>query len=305
MFQVVQSIPAKSKRTTVPIVYSGGSYGTFVEWCLMYFSGQVDYLPFRSNGNSHEYKGNLLFDIHGWRKYLDSDDVYPVARLHPKILEHESVTENLNEILSAVDRAVFLYTNEDLFLLIINNKFEKIFQEGYMSHIEKSVLHKFSNWGVDSLKDMDVWQLREFLSYYMWPQHLSESGIDELRSFDHPGLLKVNVKDLIADFRGTIETLLEYCNLPKVCDNFEEIYCKWIALQRHSTKDHIVNTVVDYVVNDKEIDWSELELTIVDEAIIQWALRSLHSLEIKCYNLNVFPTNTNDLRKLLVNVESI
>lgn len=305
MFQAAQLTSAKNKRTTVPIIYSGGSYGTFVEWCLMYFSGQIDSLPFRSNGNSHEYKGNLLYDIHGWRNYLKSKDTYTVARLHPKIQEFESVVDNLDEILSSVDRAVLLYTNEDLFLLIINNKFEKIFAEGYLAHIEPTIKDKFPQWGATSLKDMQDWQLREFLSYYLWPQHLNESGLVELQSYHNPKLLKVNLKDLLADFRGTIENLLDYCGLPKVRDNFEEIYCKWIALQRHSTKDHIVHTIVEHVVNEQELDWSDLDLTIVDEAIIQWTLRSLHSLELTCYNLNVFPTNTKDLRKLLVNVKPI
>jgi hypothetical protein len=292
-----------NKNSTVPILYVGGSYGTFVEWCLMYFSGKIEYFPFQENGNSHEYQGNMVSDINGWRNYSESDTILPVVRLHPKTQEFESITDNIDEVLKSVDRAILIYANDDLFLLTVNNKFEKIFPEGYLAHCEDFIKDRFPFWGAESLKDMAPWQIREFLSFYIRPQHMAESGILELQEYHNPRLLKVNINDLIKNFRKTIENLLQYCGLPANRDNFEQVYCKWIALQRHIDKDRITNNIIKHVVDDKELDWSGVNLTIIDEAYIQWALRSLHSLDIKCYNLNVFPTNTSDLRKLLVNVD--
>lgn len=136
-------------------MFNAGSYGTFVEWCLKYFSGATDTLPFKDTGSSHKYIGAHLLSIDNWRKYLDSD-------------------------------------------------------------------------------------------------------------------------------------------------NFSEIYEQWLAIQKHKDTDKIVQSIVNSTVNG--IDYAWAPLNIVNEAVVQMQLRDLHSLDLKCYNLDVFPTNTKDLKELLINV---
>ena len=82
--------------TTVPIIYNGGSYGTYLEWCLTSLcSNQPIIDPFTSIGNSHAFKGNHLGNMQGWREYLSSNSKYRFARLHPKDSKTESITDNL------------------------------------------------------------------------------------------------------------------------------------------------------------------------------------------------------------------
>lgn len=54
------------------IVYSAGSYGTFVEWCLNYFSNPFfpQDLPFLTQGNSHKFAGNHLSIIEGVKAFV-------------------------------------------------------------------------------------------------------------------------------------------------------------------------------------------------------------------------------------------
>jgi len=290
----------KNKRKTIPILFNGGTYGTFVEWCLLYFSGQLNFLPFNKSGNSHKFVGNHLLNMSGWNKYLESSEVYDLVRFHPKTIESESLITNIDKILLSVDRAILLYAGPQSLLLNLNNKFEKIWSNGWLGQNENIFLPNLKGWGKSNLDGMEVWEIREFLSYYIIPQHLSETEIDKLAAYQPASLLKIEIQELFDNFETVIKQLLQYCNLSLVRDDFDSIYKEWAALQKHAAKDKVVDNIIKSVIGNISCEWEEL--TIVDEAIIQMRLRDLHQLELKCYNLNVFPTNTNDLQKLLINV---
>ena len=70
---------------------------------------------------------------------------------------------------------------------------------------------------------------------------------------------------------------------------------------KYTQKDIIVDNIVNAIIAGTEYDWGEGKLSLIDESIVQMRLRDLHELDLKCYNLNVFPTNTTDLKKLLFN----
>lgn len=292
-------------KDTIPIIYNGGSYGTFVEWALRYFSGSTDTLPFNENGNSHKFTGQLLIGMEGWRAYIASNQTFPLVRVHPKTLKEESLIDNIKEILNSVPLGILLYTEHDSVLLNLNNKFDKIWEGGWLEQNQKNFDENIKQWNVTSLDDMTVWQKREFMSFYLWDQHFAETEIDSVIKFDHLNLLKINIRDLFNKFEETIKNLLNYCSLPLVKTNFIEVYNQWVSLQRHAGKDHLVDQIVSNTISKIPYDWREQNLTIVDEAIIQMKLRNLHNLDLKCYNLNVFPTNTQDLRNLLIDVKPI
>ena len=65
-----------------------------------------------------------------------------------------------------------------------------------------------------------------------------------------------------------------------------------------STLDNSVNidTIVDNFLKDQLFDWSHITLQLVDEACIQQALRE-NGYEIRCYELNVFPTSVTGLKQ--------
>jgi hypothetical protein len=291
------------KKQTTPILFSAGAYGSFLEWALLYFSGQTDIKdPIGRNGNSHNLRGRHLLDMSGWRNYLNSDNHYPLVRLHPKTLDDESIIDNVNEILSFVDKAILIYCGYDTLLLNINNKFEKVWEEGWLAHTQVSFKKNLQGWGKNKLADMSIWEIREFLSFFILAQHLDESGLDAILSYQSPTLIKVNVSDLLSNFESTIKLLLNWCNFDRVRSDFDRVYHNWAAAQKHQFKDRLVNNIVQSVVSQGNLDWSNEQLTIVDEAFIQMKLRDLHKLELRCYNLNVFPTNTPDLRNLLFDV---
>ena len=295
-----------NKRSTVPIIFNGGTYGTFVEWCLNYFSGEsVVTFPFTQSGSSHGFAGHHLMDIHGWRSYLQSEQYFKFVRLHPKIHETDDIEKNIIEISNSVDTAIVLYSSIESLLLNLNNKFDKIWDSGWLEHNKSFFFKNLESWGVKSFDQIEPWEIREFLSFFIVKQHEAESGASIIQNLSSHNIVKVEVRTLVDQFESTIKKLLKASNLPCVRNDFDEIYIKWIAKQKHVNKDFVVERIINSVLNESYYDWSEDNLTMIDESIIQMRLRDLHYLEIKCYNLNVFPTNTNNLRKLLINVESI
>ena len=294
----------KNKQDTVPILFNGGMYGTFLHWALYYFSGLTDLTsPHTNLGNSHLFQGLHLININGWREYVNDPHQYSkLVRLHPKVSADQSAVKTINEILESVNRTIVIYHTEDYLLLAINNKFEKIWAHGWLVEWQADFVDNLLNWNKSNLNEMEPWELREFLSLYIYQQHNSETGYKYMCTYVNPKVYKLDIHDLINNFKDTIINLLCYCKLPLIRNNFDEVYQEWIALQKHIEKDKIVNTIVDSIINNYTFTWADQNLTLVDEAIVQMRLRELHKLDLLCYNLNVFPTNTNNLRKLLVDV---
>jgi len=293
----------KIRKNTIPILFGAGAYGTFVEWCLNYFSGEdvvVD--PFKLNGNSHRFVGNHFLNLKGWRDYVNSDYNWKFVRFHPKTEQNDSVIETAEEVLLSVEKAVILYHDDSLTLLAINNKFDKIWEEGWLVKTSENFDYHFKNWNKTSLNDMSIWELREFLSLFIFKQHKDEFQNDQVSEYQNEKIKKVNLKSLFNDFENTIKDLLLWCKLDLVKDNFNEIYETWISKQQHRHKDEVVLKIINSVLGEQYYDWSNQKLSIVDEAFIQMSLRDLHNLDLRCYNLNVFPTNTKDLKELLFDV---
>ena len=72
-----------------------------------------------------------------------------------------------------------------------------------------------------------------------------------------------------------------------------------LKLQKYIGQDQICNQIIDAVVNNQPFEWEELTLT--SESWMQWVLRN-RGFEIRCDGLDMFPTNSIQLRELLYTV---
>ena len=182
-----------------------------------------------------------------------------------------------------------------------NNKFEKIWKEGWLKHNELDFSKNLAGWGKEKLEQMELWELRELLSLYLYPQHLLETELEQLPIMrqEFTKFQFITLEELRDNFKNTIISLLDYCQLNMIhSDKIEEIYQRWINYQYHCHKDKIINDIIHAILNNEDRDWSENKLTLVDESLIYYYLRQ-HNIEIRGYKLNTFPTNTVDLRKYL------
>jgi len=292
---------------TTAIAFNGGSYGTYLEWCLTTLSSANNIVPpFTRVGNSHNFMGCHVGNIKGWEKFKLANRTSQFVRLHPKTRQDESLSANMNYLCSTTESVVYLYPNEELLLLSLNNFTYKIWED-WWEHSFSSLIDVnkiYNNWPVSRetpISDIPIWIKREFMSFYLMPSWLSQIEWNHLDTWSHPNCCVVTVDQLLHDFENTIYRIKTHCNLHFKKDVAELVpfHQQNLKLQKYITQDQICNQIIDAVVNDQLFEWGEITLT--SESWIQWQLRNL-GYELQCNELDMFPTNSVQLRELLYSI---
>lgn len=306
------SLVAKSNmKNTLVIAYNGGAYGTYLEWAINSLTTTDEIVaPFTvsgpQKGNSHRTKlGKQLLNISEWRKYVCSDKEYPTIRMHPKTLSHESVKHNLEEILKDTSKVVLIYPDPAHELLCINNFMSKVWNvknpfEGPLREINLDDIYKNFPVSRDTpTSDIPRWILREHLSYYLVPAWRSQVDWFLPDNWQHENCLVVFIDELLYNFESTVKRLQTFAGLDFKRDisDLREFHQQMLGLQIYIEQNKLCASIVDSVVdNDLYLEWDDLSLA--SESWIQWKLREL-GYELKCNDLNCFPSNTTDLKRLL------
>lgn len=318
------------------IYYPGGCYGTFLEWCCDFFSidGTENEFPFTSTGSSHKFDGNFLFPPPVLHKYIESDIILPLVRIHPSIFEnvnsHDMLMKNsffdvisndfdfLNQHFSKIlvchpDTTSYIWLDNNIIdkVFLTDNQIALLFEPwGYTREFLKPLtkdqkqrfiemlkseldLKNIQQWK-DNIYDFDIWELRELLSLY-WFNRLKDSlTCWTVLKEKYPNISFISLNDLKYKFSETVIDCLEYFNVkidPKKLSRLTELENEWRNVQYHIDKDDLVNNIVKNLISQTDFSWSPLSL--IDEAYIQKSLRD-QGIEIKCWNLNNFPTSTKE-----------
>ena len=288
-------------KDTIPVIFNGGSYGTYLEYMLNTWTDQGEQLnqhtlPFTEKNNAHGYTGHHLMDITGWQNYVAQGIVYKFVRLHPKTQQHEHQLDTVLEILNTVDHAVYIEVDSDNVLNVLNNYYSKIWDnwEGaqFSQYINIDLI--YNNWPVvhdTPLNEIPQWVMREFLSHYLMPAWQDQTTSPDI---NHPGLIKITVQELLYNFDTALNKIYTGCGLTSMHD-CTNIHAVMLANQKFLNQDRLCNQIVQSFINNVEFDYSSKLLTLVDEAWLQWQLRVL-GWELKCHGLNQFPRSTSRLR---------
>ena len=293
---------------TVPIIYNAGAYGTYVEWCLTTLcSTEAIQEPFNTNGNSHGFEGNFLSGMPGWRDYLLTGTQHKFVRLHPKTSAEESLTNNLTEMLESVPGIIYLYPDRDSMMLGVNNYLSKPWQDWWSHHFSTSidVSKIYSNWAVNNtpIEEIPMWIRREFLSFYLMPAWYDQVEWYHLDAWNHPRSHDVLIKDLLYNFESVMSRLQQALDLDFVRPIIDLLpyHEKNLQLQTHKNQDQLCKRIIDSIMNKVNFDWSDQILPLASESYIQWQLRNL-GYEIRCHELDKFPTNSVHLQELLYTI---
>ena len=288
---------------TIPIVFAGGSYGTYLEWVLTTLTSDCEIvLPFNTNGNSHKFKGNHLLNINGWTAYVKKNSADQFVRLHPKVTKDELINDNIASILTTANKIIYVYPDNPATLLVINNHFSKIWNDWwarqFSNKINPDMIYK--NWPVCVDTPIDLiphWIKREFLSFYLMPAWFDQIGTP-IETTD--SVLSITVSDLLYDFKNTITTIKNFINVPftKPLESMLDPHNQMLSLQKFTNHDMLCNQIVNYTVADNFLDWQHQPLTLASESWVQWRFREL-GYEMACHGLDTFPTNTVQLKELL------
>jgi hypothetical protein len=88
-------------------------------------------------------------------------------------------------------------------------------------------------------------------------------------------------------------TIINKTELTQFCN-------KWTKAQQYIVDEYrLIDSIVSSILDNEDYNWPALN--IIAESIIQKRLRDA-GYELKCYNLNTFPTNSKTLANLLEKV---
>lgn len=288
-------------QDTIPIIFNGGSYGTYLEYVLNTWTDQGEQLnqsvlPFTEKNNAHGYHGHHVMNLAGWREYINQTTVHKFVRLHPKTLVSETHHDTVLEILSVAQRAIYIEIDELNTINVLNNYFSKIWNNWHEVQFEQYIDINliYNNWPVavgTPIADIPVWILREFLSYYLIPSWRDQTQCPRL---DLDRLTLVTVNELLYNFKETIDRICSECGLTCSHD-LSSIHTKMLSAQEFLNQGQLCHSIITAFVHGADFDYSNQLLTLVDEIWIQWYLRQL-GWEIKCHGLDVFPRTVAQLR---------
>lgn len=297
----------------IGIVYGGGCYGTFVNWCLKYFSDPDfdTHLPLTSTGSAHDLSDNMIgaeepYPFTSLLEYLKNPESHQeILRMHWSGLlgwkdrYTESVVDRINLLEESFDKIIFLVPTNETLLWVADNKFSKItIRKNLTEHFiaDTEVQRNLENWPVTDLDNIEPWILREWLSLYYNESFMSECGMNVISDFERIGKV-VTCEDLRDHFNETIKRCVEYIGKKMIReDKLDSVYRNWVEKQYFINSIDLVRSVVDHVINGIELSWGEL--TFTQEVWVQMMLRE-QGYEIKCHGLNDFPTNSKQLRELI------
>lgn len=158
--------------------------------------------------------------------------------------------------------------------------------------------HNIANWnnGYTHWSQMQTWELREWLSlfYVEWTQKWINSQYQVGDDF-----LKIKNTDLLSNPLDQLRKIINFCELTEF-DQIESFLQDWKNAQQYIVNEFkLIDDIVAATIHNLPLTWNNLN--IIAEAIIQQRLRTL-KYEIRCDNLNTFPTDSKTLYKLLEKV---
>jgi hypothetical protein len=340
------------------IYYHRGSYGTFLEWCLNFFT-DINFdkeLPFNNSfGSSHGFHKVAVSDHYEFKRLTNTEDWEVSLRIHPASLSEEKfqtylsggsgpfncMQQELEYIYTHYTKKIIvLYYNMDSVLTGVDNLYSKVSYQAdlnsgsaskdmlddyinilklnddqrkwyYESDIDEKIklaliaadANKFAqHWNKNKIEDLDRWELREFISLYQfnaWKDQFDQTIYDKLQNI-FKDVIFINVQDLESNFEQLIPKIIHQFDLPFVNQNkIETVYKNWIAKQQFANRNQLVEKIVSDTIANKFFNFKETQLTLYDEAFIQKRFRD-QGFELQCYNLNIFPKNTVELRKKII-----
>lgn len=286
-------------------MYPTGGYGTFLDWCINWFSGSIDIdvLPFNNKtGSAHLWKGNAANDVilHSpltIKEYLRDNSKFFSLRTHCNGSRWAEQKELIESYRLNFRKVILINNNQQLHLLTLHNTLTKSGASSYDLNVQE-VINMFKG-RFDAHDPIPIWQLREMMSYWHGWYHCYLR--DMFQPIDNTNIININFGDLLHNFEDSLTKLFEELELVMVREqHLPEIKAKWLALQTFINRDRDCNDIISAVTSSCLVDISKYNLHLLDEAFIQWQLRDRHGLDLLCTDLNEFPRTTQDLASKLI-----
>lgn len=247
----------------IHVTWAPGCYGNYVMQSIYAYSNLSNgaEIKIESTGSSHGFDATPYF-----------------------LFDHK-LEETANVIIAPSPGHYLDYLNNQLLKQCKGNIMESL-QKNFPNFIEN-----LCKWNTVTNSEFVIitkpWAIREYISFWL-VDNITESypNID-----GHITALDLFNKNVFPDLINRLGLTL-IANTATMKNN----QSNWIAQQRYHNSQYRCNAWVLDVLEDRNAE-SPCQ-TIIDEAYVQHCLRE-QGYEIRCNGLDIFPTNSKDLRELI------
>jgi len=262
------------------VLFPPGCYGSYLIRCLYSYTNlrKEDYVPFLfdSDGSSHSIRDN-------------------------KSLQNYFKMYHKQTLPDSISPSIVILPDDDHNLDYFNNQFTKQSKRDINEFVvtclaKEEIKEKLKIWGVDSIEDSPNWIFREFISLWISEVLSSSYNIDSYAEYNG---FKITTKDIFLNFIEKIQEAIEYLKLTQVISVAEisNNHDMFISAQKYHNSQLNTAQWIDSVFYSKDNIETPCK-TIFDEAYAQFLLRE-KGYELKCYNLNTFPKDSNSLKEII------
>lgn len=293
----------------INIFFVPGMFGSTIEFCIQNFT--VDYQSnldqlenyIHDDGSLHSFDKQFhptSTDLYKQLVTLNTNSkdintpIYPTVDKHfPELLDllktNQDFVKNKNILLHAKD---FSAAELNMFF-----QYEKI-SVGLTSGLD-IFFHSnnsLKQWNAEYYhwSELETWELREWFSIF-YPDWIKE-WVDS-KDYTNSEFLCISNIDFLCNTKDELYKIFDYCNLTPNNNNLDNFVKIWQNKQQYILdQKEFCNNVVLNTINNKKQSWNKLNF--IQEAVIQKKLRDA-GYELRCWKLNKFPNNTEELYNLL------
>jgi hypothetical protein len=290
----------------INVFFVPGMFGTTIEYVLSNYTNE--HTPIDAficeDGSMHSYKKQAHFINIDYVKQFACDKsscsittpTYPFKQSHlPEIL--------LNFNLTNLDQNILIYA-ESLRSAELNILFQyyKIAVGSAAKHglgmFSGDNSHNIVNWNTEytSWDQMKPWEWREWFSlfYVSWTQEWQDS-VDQVPEY----FLKIKNTGLLFKTEQFLTDIIDFCGFT-IKPGLDQFVNKWQSKQQYIVDEfRLLDQIIDSTITQQALTWQPI--SVVAEAIVQQRLRA-KGYEIRCNDLNTFPTDSTTLYNLLEKV---
>lgn len=272
------------------ILYPQPSFGPLLEYSLRQFSNELPNILGNILPSGEMYiKKDYQLDLP--EKFTNnSDDVVISGYPHSSAkFTADQTIENYKKYFPAESKVVLIhYSNE--YEVDQSYLFSYHTNPGYLNFVLAGK-EKIWNDTYTSVNDMKPYEVREAISLLI---DQNEHYINSCQKSEKTWSL-VSSSDIQFNFENTIKRLLTRLGLTQNQKDINKFYQRWFDKQQYIIDEFLlINGIIDAIELNQYICWNGI--SIVGEAIIQSRLRR-RGVEINCFNLDIFPTDTKNLKK--------
>jgi hypothetical protein len=293
----------------IHILFVPGAYGSMLEWGLRNYSQEyndviISMLP---DGSMHSYK--KMYHLFNKKMLLElnnvtlSDNIITTS-IYPMQDATSEYIINFLKLKFKKDPKFFIrILNMDMAEINMLMAYKKIAQGSKMNssfdafvggnppNDVKKWNQTYTHWS-----KMQNWELREWISIG-YPDQLQKNLIDVFKHIDNSWYI-LTPTEIVESYKMTIKKCISYAGLTYK-DNLiaDKLVNEWVIEQEKVYKQHsVILKIVQSSIDNIPFEFDKLNL--IEEAIIQKRLRD-QGYNLRCFNLNVFPTNSYGIHNLI------